>query len=87
MTVLLDIDSTADSDTTYAIGLEKEYGVRPEKLNALGTEMILNMATIRKHYDALGSYIHVPTLKQVRSSKAHDFNKIRLRCEEIASDT
>ncbi len=85
MTILLDIDPTADCDATYSIGREKEYGVRPEKMESLGTEKILNMETIRKHYDALGSYLHVPTLKQVRSNKAHDYNKIRLRCEEIAT--
>jgi len=85
MTVLLDIDPTADSDATYAIGLQKEYGIRPEKMDSLGTEKILNLETLRKHYDALGSYLHVPTLKQVRLSKEHDFNKIRLRCEEIAN--
>ncbi len=85
MTVLLDIDPTADSDATYAIGLEKEYGVRSERMDSLGTEIILNMETIRKHYDALGSYLHVPTLKQVRCSKPHDFSKIRRRCEEVAS--
>lgn len=42
------------------------------------------METLRKHYDALGSFLHVPTLKQTRSGKAHDPEKQRKRCTEIA---
>lgn len=85
MSVLLDIDPTADIDATYSIGFEKEYGVPATKMDSLGAEKILNMETLRKHYDALGSYLHVPTIKQARSGKSHDFYKIRSRCEVIAS--
>jgi DNA-directed RNA polymerase subunit RPC12/RpoP len=84
MSVLLDIDPTADKDGTYAIGLEKEYGVQPAEMDSLGTEKILNMQTLRKHYDALGSYLHVPTIKQASSEKSPDFSRMRSRCEEIA---
>ena len=85
MTVLLDIDPTADKDSSFAFGEEEEYGVPAQVMRSLGSEKVLNMATLRKHYDALGSYLHVQSMKQVRAGKSLDFGKIRFRCEEIAA--
>ncbi len=84
MSVLLDIDPSADRDSSFAIGEEKEYGVPPQVMRSLGSEKVLNMATLRKHYDALGSYLHVQSMKQVRAGKSLNFGKMRSRCEEIA---
>lgn len=85
MSILLDIDPMADQDSSLAVGVEEEYGVPAPKMNPIGSEKILNMATLRKHYDALGSYLHVPTLKQVQAGKPQDFGKRRSQCEEIAA--
>ena len=84
MSVLLDIDPTADMDTSLAFGEEGGYGVPAPVMRPLGSEKVLNMATLRKHYDALGSYLHVQSMKQLRAGKSLDFGKIRSRCEEIA---
>ena len=46
---------------------------------------MLNAATLRKHYDALGSFLHVPSLKQSLKGKVQDFQAMRARCEEIAT--
>lgn len=43
------------------------------------------MATLKRHYDALGSYLHVQSMKQVRAGQSLDFGNIRSRCEEIAA--
>lgn len=84
MTVLLDIDPLADKDSSLAFGKGEEYDVPAQLMRSLGSEKVLNMATLRKHYDALGSYLHVQSMKQVRAGKSLDFSKIRSRCEEIA---
>lgn len=84
MAVLLEIDATADKDSTWAYGVEKTPGQPPEKMTMLGTETVLNMAILRKHYDALGSFLHVPTLKQTQTGKTHNPEKQRNRCGEIA---
>ena len=52
-------------------------------MSSLGTETVLNMQTLRKHYDALGSFLHVQTIKSVKSGKVVDQKKLRKRCEEI----
>ena len=84
MAVLLDIDPKADRDRSLRFGAEEEYGAPAPAMKSLGSETVLNMATLKKHYDALGSYLHVQSMKQVRAGKPLDFDKIRSRCETIA---
>lgn len=84
MAVLLEIDSNADKGGSLAIGVEPAYGVQPEKMNYLGSEDVLNMSTLRKHYDALGSYLHLPSMKKFLEGKKVDLDRLRSRCEEIA---
>lgn len=84
MAVLLEIDPNADKDSTLAFGEEPSPGETPAVMHLLGTEKVLNMKTLKKHYDALGSYLHVPTLKQRQNGKNIDYGALRKRCEEIA---
>lgn len=83
MAVMLEIDPNADKDSSLAFGVEPSPGASPEVMQALGTERVLNMVTIKRHYDALGSYLHVPTIKQRKDGLAVDLKKFRARCEEI----
>ena len=84
MAVLLDINPMADQDSSLRFGVEEEYSVPAPAMRSLGSEKVLNMATLKKHYDALGSYLHVQSMKQVRAGKLLDFGKMRSRCETIA---
>ena len=84
MEVLLEIDPMADQDSSLLIGQEEECGVPAPVMTSLGSEKVLNMATLRKHYHALGSYLHVQSLKQVLAGKPLNIDKIRSRCEKIA---
>jgi len=84
MSVLLEIDSTADSNSTLGFGIEPSPGQKPEVMKPLGTEVVFNLQIIKKHYDALGSYLHAPSLKQTLSGPGPDYSKMRERCEEIA---
>lgn len=85
MSVLLEIDPMADQNSTLSFGVEEEYGIAAPEMKTLGSEKVLSMKMLRDHYDALGSYLHMPTIKQLQSGKTHDLNKMRLRCEEIVS--
>ena len=84
MSVLLDIDPMADQDSSLRFGVQEKYSVPAPAMRSLGSEKVLNMATLKKHYDALGSYLHVQSMKQVRTGKLLDFGKMRSRCETIA---
>lgn len=85
MKVLLEIDPLADSSGTLSFGLEDEPGVQAKEMKKLGAEKVFNMAAIKKSYDALGSYLHQPTLRQLSSVGGHDFARQREKCEDIAA--
>jgi len=84
MAVLLDIDPTADKDSSLAFGIEPSYGEKPDVMHSLGTEKVLSMSTLKKHYDALGSYLHVLAMSRRRAGIAINYDKMRTRCEYIA---
>ncbi len=82
---LLDIDPLADKDSTISVGLEESYGIPPAIMNALGSEKVLNLAVLKKHYDALGSHLHMPTIKQLGQENWPDTAKLAKRCGVIAN--
>lgn len=81
--LLLDIDPFVDKDSTLCVGVEGTLSVPPSTMNALGSEKVLNLATLKKHYDALGSYLHMPTVKQLSSGGELDAAKLAERCSDI----
>jgi len=83
MQLLLVIDTDTDKNSGIGIGIEKTPGVAAEETTFLGTENVFNFKSIKGHYDALGSYLHMPTLKQIEDNKSHNLNKLRSRCEKI----
>lgn len=74
--VLLEIYPEADKGRTLSIGFSK--------MHSLGTEVVFDLKAVKEHYDALGSYLHVPTLKQAEEGRIfHDHQKTISRCKEI----
>lgn len=84
MLLLLDIDPNAGRDSMLSVGVETEYGVQPAVMKPMGQEKVLSLATLKKHYDALGSYLHMPTIKQLDADSSPDKDKLTKRCKEIA---
>jgi hypothetical protein len=80
---MLEVDPQADADATLAFGEEPSSGETPESMTLLDTDHVLYLRTLKKHYDALGSYLHTPTLAQIEQCKSHDFAKLRRRCDQI----
>lgn len=80
---MLEVDPQADSDATLAFGEEPSPGETPASMQFLGTDHVLNLRTLKKHYDALGSYLHTPTLAQIEQGQSHDFGKLGRRCAQI----
>jgi hypothetical protein len=85
MSILLEIDPSADASFGLAMGIEEEYGVQSPNMEFVGEERVLNMVALRKHYDALGSYLHLPSMKHVIDGKSVDFQRLRTRCDELVS--
>jgi transcription elongation factor Elf1 len=83
MAVLLEIDPTADKDSTIRVGVEETYGVPASVMENLGTDTVFNLPLLKKHYDALGNYLHVPSLKQAQGAPP-SMEKLRQRCTDIS---
>lgn len=80
---MLEVDPQADADATLSFGEEPSLGETPETMQLLGTDHVLNLRTLKKHYDALGSYLHTPTLAQIEQGKTHDYARLGQRCSKI----
>lgn len=85
MAALLDIDQSIGMTSTIAIGLETEYGKPPprESMQFLGTDNVLTLADLKTHYDAIGSFLHIPSLENLQLGKLPDQEKLKARCELI----
>lgn len=81
---LLEIDPMADKGPLIKIGVEKEFGKPPDEMVTFGKETPLSLPDLKKHYDALGSYLHLPTWKKLGEGEGHDLAKLRNRCAAIA---
>jgi len=83
---LLEVDRAADHGASLWVGIEETPGVPAKDMQFVGAEHVLSFKTIDKHYAALGSYLHMPTLKQFREDAAPKSERLRQRCEEIAAE-
>jgi hypothetical protein len=85
MAVLLDMDPAIGQTSTIAIAPEEQYGVAPVRANmtVLGTDHVFTLADLKAHYDAMGSYLHMPSLEQLRLGNRPDLSKLRERCETV----
>ncbi len=83
--VLLEIEPTADKCSTIRFGEEPSPGQTPSVMHTLGSETVFDLRTSKKHYSALGSFLHAPTLKQVEERGGADFVRLHDRCGEIVA--
>lgn len=86
MKVLLEIEPTADSSYTLRIGEEPYPGGTPKQMHTLGVDTVFGLADLKKHYHAVGSVLHTPTMQQLQRAKPLDAAKLRMRLEAIAQD-
>lgn len=49
----------------------------------VGRDEVLTLSDVKSNYDALGSFLHTPTLKQLKAGKGHDEARIRTRCKQV----
>ena len=80
---LIDIEPHADKGSSIAYGVEEVPGVAAKQMTSLGAEQVFGLRAIKAHYDALGSYLHMPTLKQLEDVGEPDWAKLHERCLTI----
>ncbi len=85
MLILLEIDPNINKISSVSFGEEKEFGVPPDDkdMHFLGTEQPITFEDIKKHYDALGSFLHMPTLGQLQKESVPNYCKLKERCNLV----
>jgi hypothetical protein len=85
MAVLLDIDPSIGMTSTIASGLQKVRGVPVprENMTVRGTDYVFTLTDLKEHYDAIGSYLHMPSLAQSQLGRVPDLDKLRERNNTI----
>lgn len=83
MKELLELDPLADASGTLSFGLEDERGVPAKEMKTLGTEKVFNMKDIQDSYNALGSFLHQPTMRQLNNGKDWKWQSMRERCDDL----
>ena len=80
---LKEIDVAVDQDVSIRIGVEKVRGEPAKEMRDLGTVARLSAKWISKQWNALGSYLHTPTIKQIKAGRAFDAEQLRVQLEGI----
>lgn len=82
MALLLSIDPNSDQNCTLRFAAEDETGHPKESFKMLGSERRISLVEIKKHYHALGSFLHIATPRTL-SSKEHNPAPLRAKCELV----
>ncbi|MDE4099696.1 hypothetical protein, partial [Phaeobacter gallaeciensis] len=80
---LKQIDESVDRDRSIGIGKEEVSGQPAKEMQDLGTDVRLSVRWISKQWNALGQFLHAPTIKQNRDGRLIDPTKMRQKIMEI----
>jgi hypothetical protein len=86
LATLLEIDPGAGSSISIEIAEGNVGEPNGNVFRSMGKEEVLSIQTLKRHYDALGSFLHFPTLKSLKNGGDHRPEKIKDRCEELAAE-
>jgi len=81
--VLLELDPNADQSSSLAMAEESSPGVQAGPFKHMGNERVISMKDLKKYYDRLGSYLHAPTVQQLRGGPSITPEQMRQRCQEV----
>lgn len=85
MQELLEIEPHADKSSTISFGREDVPGEHAKEMSVLGAEKVFDLRAIKASYDALGSFLHTPTLHQLDNGGAN-VSRLRVRCVTLVAD-
>lgn len=78
--LLLKLEPDLNQELEVSIGATPYVeGVEPQWIS-LGSQKVLTLKNLKEHYSALGSFLHMPTLKQLNAGKGQDFERLGKRC-------
>ena len=85
---MLEVDPYADQSSIISFGLEHSYGVSPppEEMKTLGQDRRFSMKWANKNHNALGNFLHAPTIHQLESGSEVSTAAIIKKANEIAAE-
>lgn len=86
ISTLLEVDPNADKSSTVSIGLEKTQGIPAEDMQMLGEDIRFSLKWANSRHNALGNFLHAPTLYQIEKSEFANEETIHKKATEIAEE-
>jgi hypothetical protein len=62
-----------------------ERGKPTKEIRSIGTETVLTMKDLKRHYNAFGAFLHFPTLDQIENDKTPPLNSLKKHCAECVA--
>ncbi|WP_420429098.1 hypothetical protein [Kordiimonas sp.] len=82
--LMLAVNPIAWKGTELSLEVDDTASKTGKRWVKIGAEVSLTLQDVKKHYDALGSFLHTPTLAQLSKSGSPDFLRMRKRCIDIS---
>lgn len=79
-----EVDPFADQTARISFGVETTPGVRPEKMQILGEDRRFSLKWANTSYNALGNFLHAPTLDQISKGQIASTEKMLTKARDIA---
>jgi DNA-directed RNA polymerase subunit RPC12/RpoP len=80
---LLAVDPYADRSSALSFGIETQYGVPADDMHFIGQDKTFSVKWANKQYNSLGSFLHIPTLKQIEDQSEISDDKIKAKACDI----
>jgi DNA-directed RNA polymerase subunit RPC12/RpoP len=80
---LRDVDPNADQTVAIAVGLEDEPGVPAKDMQWLGEDRRFSVRWANANHNALGNFLHAPTLEQIESGKVASLSTMLKKATEV----
>jgi hypothetical protein len=80
---MLEVDPNADKTSTIAVGIEDVPGEQPK--NVLGEDRRFTLKWANRSHNALGNFLHAPTLHQMETGNVPEHSTMRAKAMEIAA--
>jgi len=80
---MLEIDPLADKSAGIACGIEEVYGMGSKDMRFIGEDRRFSVKWANSNHNALGNFLHAPTLFQINSGNVPTLEKMTVKIQEI----
>jgi hypothetical protein len=83
ISVLLEVDPDADQSVTISIGRQEACGIPAKTMKLLGEDRRFSLKWANIQHNALGSFLHAPSLDQIEKGEFPTKEKIQNKASEV----